>query len=475
MIKFLTNVEMRSADEYTIKELGVPSRQLMKRAGEAIADEVAKAAEEYGKKITVVCGTGNNGGDGYICAQALRMRGYCVAVFAAEGRLSPDCQWAKSLYEGEYTHKIDGDIIVDCIFGTGLSREVSGEFADMIKAINESGAFVLSADIASGINGDNGRVMGTAVKADRTVAVAEYKLGHVLGDGPDYSGAVTRADIGIQANGEYACAFTDEDVRAFFPRRKTNSHKGTYGSACIMAGSEKYIGAAALCLSAAARSGCGYVRAACPVAVRDALVSYLPQVIFAEDVDLSSSAIALGSGCGADERLYKKIKSILSSYSGKFIIDADGLNALSAFGKDVLKDASCSVLITPHVKEFSRLTGLGVDEILSDPIGCAKAFACDYGVTVLLKGAATIITDGKKTYLNLRGSTALSKGGSGDMLTGLICGSAARGLSLTDAALCGAYVLGCAAEEVSAEKTDYCAVATDILEKMPLTIKNIIG
>lgn len=473
MIKFLTNAEMRSADAFTINELGVPSQELMRRAGEAIADEVAAVCAGFSKKITVVCGTGNNGGDGYVCARALMERGYDVAVFAAEGRLSDDCQKVKGLYNGKYVKEISGDIVVDCLFGTGLSRSVSGEFADLIKEINDSGAYVVSADIASGINGDNGEVMGVAVKADMTVAVAEYKLGHVLGDGADYCGAVTRADIGIVASGSYACAFTDEDIKAFFPRRKRNSHKGTYGSACIMAGSEKYIGAAALCLSAASRSGCGYVKAACPVAVRDALVSSLPQVIFSEHPDMSASALAIGSGCGADRDLYEKIVQIFDNYRGKLIIDADGLNVLAEYGKDVLKSARCEVLITPHAKEFSRLTGLRVEQILSDPVGCAKEFSCEFNVKVLLKGATTVIADGDKIFLNLRGSTALSKGGSGDMLTGLICGSAARGLSLVDAAVCGAYVLGSAAEEVSKEKTDYCATAADILEAMPQTIKNI--
>ena len=217
MIKFLTNAEMRSADSHTINDLGVPSQELMRRAGEAIAEEVAAVCADFTKKITVACGTGNNGGDGYVCARALKERGCDVAVFAVEGRLSPDCEKAKELYDGKYVKEISGDIIVDCLFGTGLSREVSGEFADIINAINDSGAYVISADIASGINGDNGKVMGVAVKADMTVAVAEYKLGHVLGDGADYCGAVTRADIGIVAEGSYACALTDGDIKAFFP------------------------------------------------------------------------------------------------------------------------------------------------------------------------------------------------------------------------------------------------------------------
>ena len=143
MIRFLSNAEMRSADMYTINELGVPSKELMRRAGEAIAEEVATEAKDCGKKITVVCGTGNNGGDGYVCARALEERGLDVAVFAMEGNLSPDCKNAKNLYGGKYTDKIEGDIIVDCLFGTGLCREVSGNYAKVIKMINDSGAFVV--------------------------------------------------------------------------------------------------------------------------------------------------------------------------------------------------------------------------------------------------------------------------------------------------------------------------------------------
>lgn len=476
MQKFLTNAQMREADRYTIEVLGVPSSQLMLRAGSAIAKAAAGAADEYGRRVLVVCGEGNNGGDGYVCASQLLRLGYDVKVLdVSGGSYSPECAARRKEYAGPYAEDVRADVAVDCIFGTGLSRPVEGRCADVVEAINKSGAFVVSADIPSGICGDSGRVLGCAVRADVTVAIAEYKLGHVLGDGPDYCGAVTRADIGIAARGDCALACEDADVAPFFPARLRNTHKGTYGSACLVAGSPNYPGAAALCLSAALRSGCGYVKLCADDNVKNALVAAYPQTIYLSEPDLGCQALAVGPGCGNSEATFETVKRVLANYRGKLILDADALNAVSGRGAEVLSEKSCDVLITPHPAEFSRLTGRPVGDIVSDPTGSARAFAAEYGVTVLLKGAATVITDGSKVMLNLRGSTALARGGSGDMLTGLICGCAARGLGLFDAAVAAAYALGVSAEIASAEKTDYCATAQDILGSLPAAVKKITG
>lgn len=471
MQKFLTNAQMRAADSYTINTLGVPSLTLMERAGGAIAG-YAKQAAEGGKKVVVVCGGGNNGGDGYVCARLLNEWNIAVSVFdASNGKYSPDCAAQRAVYKGAYTQNVASDVIVDCIFGTGLCRTVEGRYADIINAINQSGAYVISADIPSGLNGDNGLALGTAVRADLTVAVAQYKLGHVLGDGPDYCGAVVRADIGISAAEDCAYAMDDSEIAPFFPQRKHNSHKGTYGSACLVAGSQQYPGAAALCLSTALRSGCGYVKLCADDGVKIALAAAYPQAIYLSAPDYSSSALAVGPGCG--DGVLPVLKDIFANYGGKLIIDADGLNAIARVGANILKSAKAQILITPHAKEFSRLTGLSVNDILADPAGYARKFAKENKVIVLLKGAATVITDGDRVVLNLRGSTALAKGGSGDMLTGFICGTAARGVDLFDAAVCSAYVLGCAAEGVSSQKTDYCGCAQDIIAELPNAIKNI--
>ena len=176
---------------------------------------------------------------------------------------------------------------------------------------------------------------------------------------------------------------------------------------------------------------------------------------------------------GVSRENYLLISKLLTSYNGTLIIDADGLNALAKFGADALKSKTCKLILTPHVKEFSRLTGLSVGEILADPVKTAECFAKEFGAVLLLKGAASIITDGDKTVLNIRGNTALSKGGSGDMLSGYMCGSAARGLAPFDAAVCAAYTLGAAAEMCSDEKTEYCVTAEDILKNLHLSVKHL--
>ena len=475
MERVLSNSQMRAADAYTINVKGESPQTLMHRAGEAIADETEKVFKARGfKSVLVVCGTGNNGGDGYVCAQSLLKRGVAVKVYKVDEPSSEDCKLAFKNYTGGFANKINGDIIVDCIFGTGLGRAVSGKFTEAINAINASGAFIISADIPSGLNGDNGLELGCAVKAHLTVAIAEYKLGHFLNDGLDLCGKLVKKDIGIICpDSAYAEIFGDSDIKPHFAERKRNSHKGTYGTANIVAGSDKYLGAAALACGAVLKSGCGYVKLTTAEKVKYSLAPSYPQVIFSEDIDLNANAIAQGMGCGASRQLYGKIKRILNEYGGTFIIDADGLNALSEYGADILREKCCKVIITPHVKEFSRLTGLSVNEILSDPAGTAQAFAKHYNVTVLLKGAASVITDGERTALNIRGTTALAKGGSGDMLSGYMCGLSARGLCAFDAAVCAAYTLGLSAEISSGEKTDYCATSEDIIKNLHFAVMRL--
>lgn len=274
----------------------------------------------------------------------------------------------------------------------------------------------------------------------------------------------------MQNNG---CAEYIVDIGKLYPVRKRNSHKGTYGSANIIAGSDKYAGAAALASAAALQSGCGYVKLTTSEKVKIALVAKYPQVIYLDEADLSSEAVAIGMGCGVSEELYDTVKFLLKEYKGKLLIDADGLNTFAKYGVGVLKNKSCSVIITPHAKEFSRLTGLEVKDITDNPLGYAQSFAKEYGLTVLLKGADSVITDGYKTYINTRGSTALAKGGSGDMLSGYICGCAARGLDIFDAAVCGAYTMGVSAEISSRQKTDYCATAEDVLKNLYLAVKQL--
>ena len=475
MQKVLSVAQMRAADFYTINELKIPSQTLMYRAGCAIADEVVSAVDKMqAKNILVVCGTGNNGGDGYVCAEELKKRGYSVSVYAMAGNLSADCEREKAAYSGEYTEQISADIIVDCLFGTGLCRAVTGEYAEVIEKINQSGAFVISADIPSGLNGNNGLVEGCAVKEDVTVAIAEYKTGYFLNDGPDFCGTVIKKDIGITCpENNYAYIYEDSDIKAFYPKRRRNTHKGTYGTAQLVAGSKRYIGAAALAAEAALKSGCGYVKLNTVSQNSIALAAKLPQVIYSEDIDFSAECIAIGCGCGVSEDLYKTIRSLLKEYKGTLIIDADGLNTLSKFGINILSDKKCNVILTPHIKEFSRLSGLSVGEIVSDPITCARNFAEKYGVTVLLKSAVSVLTDGDRVALCQKGNSALAKGGSGDMLTGYACGTVARGVNGFDAMTVASYTLGLTAEICAKDRTEYCVTSKDLIKNLHRVVKSL--
>lgn len=475
MQKVLTVAQMRQADSYTINQLKIPSQTLMRRAGIAIADEVTVAAERIcAKKILVVCGTGNNGGDGYVCAQELKNRGYNVAVYAMDGNLSPDCERERAAYSGVYATEIFADIIVDCLFGTGLCRTISGEYAQVIEKINFSSAYVISADIPSGLNGDNGFAEGCAVKADITVAIAENKSGYFLNDGPDYCGTVIKKDIGITCPEDTnAHIFENCDVKEFYPKRRRNSHKGTYGTAQLIAGSDRYIGAAALAAEAALKSGCGYVKLNTYIQNRFHLAAKLPQVIFTDDIDFSADCIAVGSGCGVSEALYKTIQNVLKTYNGTLIIDADGLNCLAKYGNEILTDKKCNVILTPHVKEFSRLSKLSVGEILSDPIANARNFANGYNVTVLLKNAVSVLTDGTRVALLHRGNSALAKGGSGDMLLGFACGTAARGVDGFNALAVASYTLGLAAEICAQDRTEYCVTSKDLIKNLHSAVRKL--
>ena len=475
MQKVLTVSQMRAADSYTINHLHIPSQKLMRRAGAAIADEVAIAADKnHANKILVVCGTGNNGGDGYVCAKELKKRGYNVAVYSIEGNLSPDCAREKATYDGVYTEDISADIIVDCLFGTGLCRPVSGKYAEVIEKINQTNAYVISADIPSGLNGDSGLAEGCAVKADITVAIAELKLGYFLNDGYDFCGTVIKKDIGITCpEDNYTQIFDDSDIKNFYPKRKRNSHKGTFGTAQIIAGSKRYVGAAVLAAESALKSGCGYVKLNTYPQDTAALAAKLPQVIYSDDIDYSANCIAVGPGCGVSEALYNTISSLLNSYKGALIIDADGLNAVSEYGVSVLTDKMCEVVLTPHIKEFSRLSGLDVAEILSDPVMHARHFANKHQVTVLLKSATSILTDGEKVFLLHKGNSALAKGGSGDMLTGYACGTAARGVDGFNAVAVAAYTLGLAAEICAADRTEYCVTSKDLIKNLHLAVRSL--
>lgn len=464
---------MRAADKYTIETLGVPQDVLVERAGAAVAEAVKEKFK--GGRVLVIAGKGNNGADAEVAARELKaVHGFSVTLMrAAETELK----------------KLDTpcDIIIDGIFGTGLKREVTGFYADLIEKINKKKAYKISIDIPSGLDGDTGFAKGVAVKADLTVAIQEFKTGLFLNDGIDYSGEVIAKDIGISIWGEdFAYRMEKSDAEKFFPERKRNTHKGTYGKAAIVGGSKEFFGAAMLAgLSLSAlKTGAGYAHLCVPDSLFPIYAGKCPECTLGTLADkvghfsfdeeglkklLSYDAISFGMGAGRSEEVYKIAKYLIENFKGSLIIDADGLNSLADFGRDF--KCGGNVLITPHVKEFSRLSGLTVEEILNNPIASAKEYSAAHGCAVLLKNAVSVITDGREVCLNLTGCSALAKCGSGDVLSGIIAGIASRGYSAFEAAKAGAYYFGKAGEAAAKALGDYSVTATDVIESIPKVIK----
>lgn len=502
MAYVLTNAEMREADGYTIRTLGVPSLELMERAGEALAAETERLLAKFGEsEVLCVCGGGNNGGDGFVCARRLLERGIAASALCTAEKFSADCAINKEKFEraGGAVYSVfprkRWRVVVDCLFGTGFSGALSGVAAETAAFINRMGAYVLAADIPSGVSGDSGLASPNAVKADETLCIGEYKSGVFLGDGADYSGERLRADIGISLprGEEYAVLLDDRSAAGFLPERKKNSHKGSYGKTAIVGGGLKYAGAPLLSASAALRSGAGYT---CLFVPKDALPYYLlrlPEALLDGINDggkisfdpetyerlLGFDSVAFGMGAETSEGAYEVVKFLLREYTGRLILDADGINSLAKYGRNetesLFAGRKCDVILTPHPKEFSRLTGDSVSEIEKKGIAAPRAFAERYGVTVLLKGCASVVTDGNRTAINAAGTPGQAKGGSGDVLSGVIAGLCALGLSAFEGGAAGAYLTGTAAELAVRKTGEYSLLPSDVVKALPAAFLKITG
>ena len=479
-MKFCYSVEeMRLSDRAAI-EGGTPSLELMERAGIALADAVEGTMDRLGVlEALFVCGGGNNGGDGFVAARILSERGKETAVLCMAEKFSPDCAAVKARYLGEVFSVIPRRryaLVVDCILGTGLSRAPEGAVKALIEFCG-SAAYVISADLPSGLS-ENGIALTPCVRADETLTMGLMKHCLLMADGPDVSGRVTVADIGIPPASRGAEVWEDGDAAVFFPKRRSNTHKGTFGRACLFAAEAQFTGAVFLAAEACLRSGAGYCELVTGEPLYSAAVGKLPACILrrfeALDGDiLSSDCIALGMGAGVSDRLYAQIAELLEVYTGTLVIDADGLNTIAKYGTDVLKEKSCRVVLTPHPKEYSRLTGIPVGEVLRRSFELAADFAKEHGVVVALKNNRTLITDGERLALNLTGTPALAKGGSGDVLTGLLAGTCARGVPPFEAACVASYLFGRAGELAAAELGEWSVTAEDVIARFGKAILSL--
>lgn len=504
-MKIVTTSQMREADAHTIASQGVNGLELMKRAGAALADEAENMLDLRGKRIRervlVVCGGGNNGGDGFVCARILTKRGQeADVVFFAE-KTSAECAEAKNRFlqlGGKILTQMPKNgysLVVDCLLGTGFHGELSEPMKKAIAGINAlkaQGAKVLAADIPSGVDGDNGCVREIAVQADKTLCLGEVKAGVYFGDGIDYAGEVLRADIGIVfPNGNYATLLNSGYVAGLLPHRKRNTNKGDYGKAAIVAGCKEYTGAAYLAMAACLRAGAGYTTLFTPAKLLPQYMLKAPEALLVplckgtkmhfEDAELDRllgySSIAYGMGMGVSKDVAKGAEYLIENYTGKLVLDADALNSLAVYCAkeidNVFAKKKCDVVITPHVKEFSRFTSQKTSAILENGLYAATGFAKKHGVSVLLKNAVTTITDGEKIFLNTAGGAGQAKGGSGDVLSGVIASLCACGFSGLDAACAGAYLTGKAAELAMEKYGEYSLTARDTIEYLGEAFTNI--
>lgn len=495
MQKVVSVETMRHSDERTIQS-GISGRELMRRAGQGILESY-----DWKGPVAIVCGSGNNGGDGYVLAGLLWERKIPAVVFLLSDRFSEDgafyyedCR-KKGIEIRSWTPRESfGDFceIVDCILGTGFAGEVRGDVADVIRAINQSGKTVISVDINSGLCGNSGR-SPLCVHSDLTVSIGYYKTGHFLNDAKDVMRRVINRDIGIDLYGSAAFLVEPEDLGEVLKPRRQNSHKGDYGYVSVLGGCTSYSGAVKLAnLSCAAlRAGCGVAQVILPDAIQNSVSPYLLEstmaclpsdgegrMLFspkALDAVLSKQrALAVGMGWGRSAAYPQILEHILRSYAISLVIDADGLNTLAEMDPSILKTTDCAVILTPHLKEFERLSRYSMKEIQEDPIGCAKAYAKEMGVVLLLKGPCTVVTDGEEVLLVSRGCSGMATAGSGDVLSGILAGLLGFASATPLTAACGAYIAGLAGELAQAESNPISMVASDTVAKIPAAISQIL-
>ena len=496
MIDVTSVKTMRESDAAAIAA-GTPAAVLMARAGKAIFEAV-----NWKPPVAIVCGVGNNAGDGFAVATLMARGGIDCTIFMLSDRVSevsrPFLEEAVSLSveirRGMTANALDGfATVLDCIFGTGFHGDLAEPYLSAIEAINKSSAYVVSADINSGLDGDSG-LCDVCVRSDLTVSVGTFKSGLFLGGGKDVMADRLNCDIGIGLTDAPARLIEASDIDHIFKKRPHFSNKGDYGYVALIGGSVEYSGAAKLAnLSLAAlRSGAGVSKLAVPDCIADAVLPYLLEstlfplesaggrYVYNADtlgrIISGTSCVAVGMGIGRSADVKLLISHLLSSYSGNLVIDADGLNALSELGGDILKSSSANVILTPHPKEFERLSGVKVSEILSDPISHAVRYAKAHGVILLLKGSSTVVTDGSVVYIIDRGTPGMATAGSGDVLSGILAGIGgySDSASLPLAVAAAAFIAGFAAELAVREIPPASMVARDTVAALPLAIRSVI-
>lgn len=501
MYDILTPEQMRMAEQASV-QLGVGLDKLMDNAGERLGEHILQAAQRLMKRnVVFLVGSGNNGGDGYVAARYLAEAGLDTTVIlccgepktelsvSAANKAADKCRFCSRTERAASEALNSADIIADCVFGTGFHGDIRGELSEFFAAVNKLCAYKIACDVPSGVNSHNGQASQNTFCADETVTFHRGKSGLYISPAKAFCARITVADIGIPDGWEQGIGLdismaAAEQAAAMLPYRPEDGHKGTFGKCTLVCGSAKYPGAAMISAMSALRSGVGIVNLCTPAAVISAMGQRIPECTFtamstddegfisAANIDSilsqleKSQAAVIGCGLGKNNSTVELVQKIVQQAKCPLLIDADGINCLSEH-IDVLKDKQTEIILTPHIGELARLCGEDVKNVLGDVFGYAHAIAEKYGVTVHAKSAQTLTVNGDKCVITDFGCSALSKGGSGDMLAGLIGSLTAQGVSPADACVLADYIMGSSAKGLCESRSPRAILATDIISEFP--------
>ena len=489
-MKLAGKKEIRMIDRICIESYHIPEMILMEHAAMALFD-VIKEKFDKNTKFGILCGKGNNGGDGFALARLLYTNGYLVFVqymdqhMSKSAELNFDIMNRLSIPNLLFTdHLPKCDVWVDAIFGIGIDREVEGKYKQAIQLLNQNNSYVISIDIPSGLCCESGKVLGVCVNADLTITFIYPKIGCYLFPGYLYSGTIIVKDLNIDKE-----LLENLDIHTFLntketlmlPKRFSHSHKGTYGHVGIIGGQLGMCGAVSLCAKACMSAGTGKVTMLCPKSIISILQTKLDEVmckavneidghigVCSKELLDAYDILCVGMGLGKHQYSCDWISSILDA-DKPCVIDADGIYALSNM-LDKLKDKKQSIVLTPHPKEFSYLCHKSVEEIIEKPLEIAKEFVKEYPVVLVLKMEHTIICYQDEAYININGNSGLAKGGSGDVLSGIIASFMAQHLSAFDSARLAVYLHARTADILKKEKSEYALTPTDVIAKLGRSI-----
>ena len=516
-MKVATAEEMQELDRKAIETYRIPGIVLMENAGRGAAEVISNFFPEiHKKKVAIIAGKGNNGGDGFVIARYLLNQGICVRVYLLTDPkgLRGDAETNFSIF-----HRIKGevvsvpsskdyikvkrdlekfDILVDGIFGTGLDAEVRGYYREVIDHLNTLQRPIVAIDIPSGLDADTGKPLGTAIRASLTITFGLPKIGHLIPPGLDYVGKVKVIDIGIpkrlvEEEKIPTYLLEKEEIQRWLSiTRNPDTHKGDYGHLLVIAGSVGKTGAAVMACQAALRMGAGLVTLAIPkslnaileMKLREVMTEPLPETpkqtlslrAFSAIVRLCENkrAVIIGPGLGTLKETQSLILKLIRTLDLPIILDADGLTALATQPK-TLPIKNRSLMLTPHPGEMARLIRSQVKEVLEDRVGLSRNFSQSQHVHLILKGHPTLISTPKgEVYINPTGNPGMASGGTGDVLTGMIGGLVCQGFDILPSLQIAVYLHGMAGDEGAQEMGEKSLIATDIIEKIPTLLKGKI-